>query len=98
MLAHGGSAVGRVLGCANSDTELLVRDERHPFLVVHVTAADVGSNVTTDRVSFAGSSVGVEFTSLVTLRDVELGQVSPTGDLDVGGRLDKVGGWSGRGQ
>lgn len=51
------------VGGTDSETELVVRDEAHPFLVEDVGAANVGSDVAADGVAQVFSAVGVEFSA-----------------------------------
>lgn len=85
-----------VLSSADSETELVVRDERHPFLVEDIAAGwDVGRDVSADRVTDVLGTVGVELSSRVTIGDVHLGTVPETVNLNVQRRSDEVGGGDG---
>lgn len=92
-LEGGRDVVG--LGGADSETELVVRHERHPLLVEHVLTRHVGRHVSSDRVSEVLGSVGVELSSVITVGDVDLGAVEESLNLDVEGGLDEVGGLDG---
>lgn len=61
-------------------------------LVDSLELAGVGTSVdeTADGVTRAGGAVGVELTTVVALLDVDLGEVSSTGNLDVRWCLQKV--------
>lgn len=55
------------LGGTDSKTELVVRDERHPFLVKDVVSGrNVGSDISTDGVTDIFGTVRVELSSSVT--------------------------------
>lgn len=44
-----------------------------------IGSGDVGGDVSSDGVTVTGSTVGVELTAHILVRNVELGEVSPTG-------------------
>jgi hypothetical protein len=71
-------------------TELIVRDETHPLFVKDVFTRNVRGDVSTDRVSNVLGTVRVELTTSVTVRDVDLGSVPESVDLDVSGGLDEL--------
>jgi hypothetical protein len=118
-LQRGGDVVLGVLGGTDSQTERVRRDEHHPFLVKHVLARDVGSDVSTDGVPLAcggngcrvssgsrgdgwqrvaagdnatltSSSVRVQFTTVITGGDIDLGPIPRSRDLNVEGGFDKL--------
>lgn len=67
LALEGGGHVGG-LGSADSQTELVVRDEGHPLLVEDVASGgDVGGHIATNRVTDVLGSVGVELSSRVTI-------------------------------
>lgn len=78
---------------ASTETVGSGRDFHHPLVDLLVCTLGTPSssvNQTTDRISVARCTVRIQLTTLVTLLDVELGQVSRTCDLQVGGGTDKV--------
>lgn len=77
---------------ADSDTHDVVGNVVHPFLVEDVGTRDVGSDVTTDRVTFTCGTVRVELSTVVTGLDTNLGEITQSHDLNVEGRLDEVDG------
>jgi hypothetical protein len=66
---------------AGTEAELLLADERRPLVVLESRAEGVAEEETTDRVAVVVRTVGVELTSGVASRDVELGEVTDTSDL-----------------
>lgn len=68
------------------------QDSLHPLLVRNVRASSVSGHVTTNGVTKTSGTVGVQFTSLVTLLNVKMGKVTETLDLPVERSLDKVDG------
>lgn len=86
MLAVGGSI--RADACA--DAELIRAHEVGPLVELLSSAKDVAVNKTTNGVAVTVCTMVVELASLVAGGDVNLGEVTLAGDLDVLGRLDKV--------
>jgi len=86
MLAIG--AGFRADACA--DAELIRAHEVGPLMELLSGAKDVAVNETTDGVAVTVGAMVVELASLVARGDVNLGEVTLAGDLDVLGRLDKV--------
>lgn len=60
----------------------------HPFLVTDIRAAAVVGDISTDGVTIASSTVGVELSTKITIGDVELGEITVAHDLDVEVGLD----------
>lgn len=76
--------------CTNSEAELVKRYEAHPLLVEDILSRDVRSDIASDRVSNVLGSVRVELTTGITVRDVDLGSVPESVDLNVLVGLDKL--------
>jgi hypothetical protein len=83
VLAHRRGVEGTVGVGARTNTELVVADELHPLGDVEIRAGHVGGDVTTDGVTIAVGTVGVELTTHVAIGDVDLGEVTIAHDLDV---------------
>ena len=59
--------------------------------LLELAGKGTGEDEASNGVARARGTVGVELTAFVALLNVELGQVTDTSDLDVGGRLEEVG-------
>jgi hypothetical protein len=70
-------------GNADSDADLVVGDEVHPLFVEDIGTGNVGSNVSSDRVTHVGGTMGVQFTTFVTSCHTNLGKVTQGHDLQV---------------
>lgn len=68
---------------AHPNAKLLCANERAPFVGLDSRASKSGrEDDTTDGVSVTICSVGIELSSCIASRNVDLGQVSNTGNLD----------------
>ena len=86
MLAVGGS----FRADARPDAELSRAHEVGPLVELLSGAKDVAVNETADGVAVAVGAVIVELAAVVAGGDVDLGEVTLAGDLDVLGRLHEV--------
>jgi len=73
------------LGVTNPETELIESHKVSPFEHLLELSEGGRKDDTADRVSVSVSTVGIQFTTLVTVRDVQQGQVSDASDLNVVG-------------
>ena len=77
---------------AGTEAELVGRDKVLPLAKTLEAASELaGENEGTTGVAVAGSTVGVELSTLVASLDVDLGQVTGTSDLKVRRSLEEVG-------
>jgi len=75
---------------AGTEAEFVVRDEAGPFMVLETLTEAVAINEPTDGVALGISTSVVQFTSSITLGDVDLGEIADTSNLDVFRGLDEV--------
>lgn len=76
---------------ASSEAELGGRHEVLPFVnLLELSGKGTGEDHTTDGITGTGGTVRVQLATFVSGLDVELGQVTLSGDLDKGGRLEEV--------
>ena len=87
MLTKSG-CVGAIL--ASTEAEFRIRHEVRPLMKLLEFAECAGENESTDRVAVAVCSVGVEFSSSISLRNVDLRKVANTGDLYIVRSLNEV--------
>ena len=89
-------AVGRSFHAdACSDAELIRTHEVGPLVELLSRAKDIAVDEATDGVAVAVGAVVVELASRVASGDVDFGEVTVAGDLDVLGRLHEVGAMEG---
>jgi len=81
---------GSVGADASAETELGVRDEARPFVVLQGVPESVAKDEAANRVAVTVGSMGIELSSLVLLGDVELGEVALASNLHVIGSLDEM--------
>ena len=86
MLAVGGS----IRADACTDAELVRAHEVGPLVELLPGAKDIAVNETTDRVAVTVGAMVVEFAAVVAAADVDLGEVTLAGDLDILGSLHEV--------
>lgn len=72
------------------DTELGIGDELGPFMELLLISKNISKKKPSNRVSVTIGTMVVQFSSLVTGRNVDLGKVANTSDLNIIGCLDKV--------
>jgi len=75
---------------AGADAELAVRDEFGPFVILQSVSETVAVQETSDGIALSVGTSVVKLAAVIAERDVEFGQVSSTGDLDIFGSLHKV--------
>jgi hypothetical protein len=84
------AVLGSITANASTDAEFSVRDERCPLVVLNTRAEGVTVEKSTSRVATTVSTTVIEFSSRVTLLDVQLGEVTDTSNLNVVRSLDEV--------
>jgi len=75
---------------ARAEAEFRVRNEGSPFVVLEAGAKGIPIDKTTNRVPVAVGTVGIEFASLITTRDVYVGKLALPSPLDIIRCLNKV--------
>lgn len=75
---------------ACSYAEFIVGDELGPLMELLLVSKYISIDETADRIAVSISTVIIQFSSFVTSRDVNLGEISDAGDLDIFWCLDKV--------
>jgi hypothetical protein len=75
---------------ARAHAELAVRDERGPFVVLNIRAMNVAVNKAANGVAHTRGTVRVELTTVVTIWNVDLREVTSASDLNVSGSLGEV--------
>jgi len=74
----------------STNAEFTVRDEACPVMVLETLAKPISVYKSSDRVAPSISTSVVQFTTRVTLGDIDLGEVANTGYLNVFGGLNEV--------
>jgi len=85
--------VAKLLGSctdASANAEFTVRQESGPFVVLKGVSKAVSIEEATNRIALAVGTSVVQFTTRITLGDVDFGEVSNTCDLNVFAGLYKV--------
>jgi len=78
-------------GTASTEAVLVGRHEVLPFgKLLPVSSVGTSEDLSADGVTRAGGAVRVKLSSFVTTGDVNLGEVTSTGDLDKGRGLEEV--------
>jgi len=79
-----------ILTDTRTEAEFGIGDERGPFVVLEVVSKRVSKYQSTNGVTVTVGTVGIEFTTRITLGDVNFGKVTHTSHLDIIGRLDEM--------
>lgn len=85
----------RIGASASAHAELRGADEAGPFGVLTVRSEGVAEDKTTNGVAVTVRAVGIQFTALVTLLHINLGQITGTSDLDIVLGTDKMNAFEG---
>jgi len=80
---------------ASAHAECRIAEEARPFCVLEVGSEGIAVDQSANGVAVAGSTVRVEFTTLITRLNVDLGEITGTGDLDVITGTDKMNAFEG---
>lgn len=81
---------GGIWSDTRANAKFVVRDELGPFVELLLVPENVSVDKTSDGVSETIGTMVVQFSSVITLWDVDLGKVTSARDLHVFGGLDPV--------
>lgn len=80
--------LGSVL--ASTETEFRVGHKVRPLMKLSKLSECAGEDKTANRVAIAICTVGIEFTSCITLGNIDLSEITNAGDLHIVRGLDEV--------
>jgi hypothetical protein len=80
---------------ASTNAELVIRDEASPVVVLKTSSERVSVHKSANWVAISIGASVIQFTSLISTRDVHLGEITDAGNLNIFRGLDKVNAFQG---